>query len=77
MMTIVRTNQNPYAWDIGTVALDQVANIEKTLPDDYISADGMHITASCRDYLLPLIQGEDMPPYQLGLPHYFRPDSIL
>lgn len=70
MMTIERVSTTPYEWKVGTAPLDQVANIEKMLPDNYISANGMHITEACKDYLLPLIQGEDYPPYQQGLPHY-------
>ena len=32
--------------------------------------DGFGITAACRRYLLPLIGGEDYPPYRHGLPAY-------
>ncbi|MGH8545837.1 MAG: diphosphate--fructose-6-phosphate 1-phosphotransferase, partial [Gammaproteobacteria bacterium] len=34
--------------------------------------DGWGITAACRRYLSPLIQGEDYPPYENGLPRYVR-----
>ena len=57
-------------WTIGPVPLAQVANVEKLLPRDFISADGFGITNACRTYLLPLIQGEDYPPYENGLPRY-------
>ena len=70
MPTIVRTADKPYKWKIGTAPLAQVANQEKMLPRDYISEDGMHITAKARRYLLPLIKGEDYPPYKDGLPQY-------
>jgi len=50
--------------------LAQVANVEKMLPRDYITPDGFHITAKGRKYLAPLIQGEDYPPYEGGLPRY-------
>ena len=40
------------------------------LPRDYITPDGLHITAKGRQYLEPLIQGEDYPPYEKGLPRY-------
>jgi 6-phosphofructokinase 1 len=52
--------------------LKDVANKEKLMPRDYITDDGFHITQKCRDYLLPLIQGEDYPPFQHGLPDYVR-----
>ena len=70
MPTIVRTADKPYKWKIGVAPLAQVANQEKMLPRDYISEDGMHITAKARRYLQPLIKGEDYPPYKDGLPQY-------
>ncbi len=72
MPTIVRTSDNPYRWEIGQADLAQVANTEKFMPRDYISADGFGITPACRNYLQPLIQGEDYPPYRDGLPDYVR-----
>ena len=50
--------------------LDKVANVEKMLPQDYITPDGFHITAKGRRYLAPLIKGEDYPPFKDGLPQY-------
>jgi 6-phosphofructokinase len=70
MVTIVREADNPYKWSLGEAALTQVANVEKKMPRDYISADGFHITEACRTYLSPLIQGEDYPNYRNGLPQY-------
>jgi 6-phosphofructokinase 1 len=46
------------------------------MPRDYITADGFHITAKCRQYLQPLIQGEDFPPFKNGLPDYARPRNV-
>jgi ATP-dependent phosphofructokinase / diphosphate-dependent phosphofructokinase len=70
MPTIVRVADKPYRWKIGVARLEDVANQEKKLPRDYITADGMHITAKARRYLAPLIKGEDYPPYRDGLPQY-------
>ena len=70
MPTIVRVAASPYRWKIGMAPLDKVANQEKMLPRDYITADGFHITAKARRYLSPLIRGEDYPPYRDGLPQY-------
>ncbi len=72
MPIIVRTNNNPYSWEIQTANLSEVANIEKTLPRDFINPEGFGITDQCREYLLPLIQGEDYPPYHNGLPQYIH-----
>ena len=70
MPAIVRTSNRPYRWKIGMAPLEQVANVEKMLPRDYITPDGFHITPKGRRYLAPLIQGEDYPPYEAGLPRY-------
>jgi len=70
MPVIVRKSSKPYRWSIGEAPLAAVANREKKLPAHYISADGFGITAACRNYLVPLIQGEDYPPYLKGVPAY-------
>lgn len=72
MPTIVRKSDKPYKWAVGKVPLAEVANQEKLMPRDFITADGYGITAACRRYLAPLIQGEDYPPYKNGLPAYVR-----
>jgi 6-phosphofructokinase 1 len=70
MPTIVRKSDKPYRWTVGSVSLAEVANKEKMMPRDFISADGFAITPACRKYLAPLIRGEDYPPYKDGLPSY-------
>jgi 6-phosphofructokinase 1 len=57
-------------WEVVAEPLGRIARVETTLPKSFIRRDGYGITARCRDYLLPLIQGEDYPPYRNGLPHY-------
>ena len=76
MPTIVRKSDKPYRWSIGVADLNEVANVEKKMPRDYITPDGFHITQKCRRYLLPLIQGEDYPPYRNGLPAYVRLKNV-
>jgi 6-phosphofructokinase len=70
MPTIVRKANKPYKWTVGVANLDDVANVEKKLPRDFITDDGFGITAKCRQYLAPLIVGEDYPPFKNGLPQY-------
>ena len=70
MPIIVRRSSVPYRWSIGEAPLSAIANREKKVPRNYITADGFGITAACRRYLLPLIAGEDYPPYHAGLPAY-------
>jgi 6-phosphofructokinase len=72
MPTIVRSSSRPYRWKIGVAKLSDVANVEKKMPRDFITADGFHITDKCRKYLTPLIGGEAFPPFEDGLPEYVR-----
>src|SRR3954471_4925208 len=72
MPTIVRTSSKPYRWKIGVAKLSDVANVEKKMPRDFITADGFHITQKCRNYLGPLVAGEAYPPFDNGLPKYVR-----
>ena len=62
----------PYRWDIVEAPLSEVANQEKLLPPDFISADGFGITEAARRYLAPLIVGEPYPPFKDGLPCYVK-----
>jgi 6-phosphofructokinase 1 len=71
MPTIERISNQPYRWQIGSTDLANVANVEKTMPRDFISSDGYGITDACRQYLYPLIQGEAYPDYdERGMPRY-------
>jgi len=78
MPIIVREESSPYRWSVGEAPLSQVANQEKKMPIHYISDDGFSITAECREYLSPLIRGEDYPPYDdNGMPIYVRLENTL
>jgi 6-phosphofructokinase len=77
MLTIERLATRPYQWRINQVPLEKVANVERKMPKDFITEDGYGITESCREYLLPLIQGEDYPPYQDGIPNYIKLQNRL
>jgi 6-phosphofructokinase len=72
MPVIIRKSSRPYRWTVGHVPLAAVANQEKKLPREYITADGFGITPACRRYLEPLVAGEAYPPYRDGLPQYVR-----
>jgi ATP-dependent phosphofructokinase / diphosphate-dependent phosphofructokinase len=70
MPAIKRVSDKPYKWKIEMAKLQDVANKEKFMPRNFITADGFHITEKCRTYLAPLIAGEDYPPFKNGLPDY-------
>ena len=72
MPAIRRISDEPYRWDIIEAPLSEVANHEKLLPREFISADGFGITEAARRYLAPLIVGEAYPPFKNGLPDYVK-----
>ena len=68
MPIIVRHKGSKYKWSIEAAPLSKIANLEKKLPKNFISKNGMNITQKAIDYLMPLIQGESHPPYKNGIP---------
>ncbi len=76
MPIIVRDADLPYRWHIDHAPLAEVANQERIMPKEFISDNGFHITEAARRYLAPLIQGEDYPPYEKGLPVIARLKKI-
>ncbi len=76
MPTIERVSNKPYKWKVGMAQLSKVANVEKMMPKNFITKDGFGITEKCREYLSPLIKGEDYPPYKDGLPQYVRLKNV-
>ena len=58
MVTIERISNDPYTSRPGLVPLVEIANRQKLLPDEYINADGNHVTSTYLEYALPLIGGE-------------------
>src|SRR4029453_371026 len=54
MPAIRRLSDAPYRWDIVEAPLSEVANQEKLLPGDFISADGFGIHDAARRYWAPL-----------------------
>jgi 6-phosphofructokinase 1 len=76
MPIIVRKSDRPYRWAIGTGQLKDIANREKMVPREFITEDGFHINSRCRQYLAPLIVGEDPPPFRNGLPVYVKLKNV-
>jgi 6-phosphofructokinase 1 len=62
MITLVRVNNDPYRCETGLASLEEVANAERPLPDEFISASGSDVTPAFLDYARPLIGGP-LPPY--------------
>ena len=77
MVSIERGAGKQYSWSLGEAPLEKVANMEKKMPRSFITEDGFSITQKARDYLQPLIAGEDHPPYKNGLPDYVALKNIM
>lgn len=72
MCTIQRISDIPYCTETGLIEVSKVANQEKCVPDEWISADGMHVTLAFARYARPLIQGEIHPFYVDGVPRHLH-----
>lgn len=72
MPAIRRLSDSPYSWELYPAPLSRIANVEKKLPEAFISADGFSITQAAKDYLAPLIEGEAWPTFSRGLPVYSK-----
>ena len=70
MVKIVRTQNGPYRWTIGTHDLKDVANVEHRVPRDWISEDGFLPNEKFIEYARPLIEGEVKVPVEGGLPRF-------
>ncbi len=55
MVTLQREPGDTYRCTTGTAPLDQVANAERLLPDEYISAQGNDVTEAFLEYARPLV----------------------
>ncbi|WFE67915.1 6-phosphofructokinase [Thiomicrospira sp. R3] len=65
---ITKLSDNPFQFGFKTVPLDAVAELEKSVPDSFITEDGMDITQAALDYLLPLVAGERPIAFKHGMP---------
>lgn len=77
MPAIRRLSDAPYAWEVVPVEVATIANLERALPREFISADGLHVSAAGRRHLQPLIGGELAVCCVDGLPDYPRFDLPL
>ena len=66
-----------YKCNYELVPLTSVANFEKKVPAEWITADGTGVTQDFIDYALPLIQGTVERPTENGLPRYARLKKVL
>lgn len=72
VMAYHRADGDNYAVTAVTTPVCEVANLIRTVPEEYINPEGNGITPMGLRYLLPLIQGEATPRYVLGLPYQLK-----
>ena len=72
MCAIRRISDMPYRTETEMVDVQKVANLEKRVPDDWISPDGMHVTETFHHYARPLIQAALTHIYIDGVPRHLH-----
>jgi len=72
VMPCIKTIQNkPYKYKIEPISLNQIANVERKLPNDFIDEKNLTITTKCKEYITPFVAGEIYPKYDKnGKPFY-------
>ena len=70
MIALKRMSGYPYQCVTESVDVQQVANLEKKVPLEWITPDGMHVTSSFEEYARPLILDELTPIYVNGTPRH-------
>lgn len=63
MVTIIRDADEPYRYHIDSVALSEVANRQRLLPDEFLTPDGTDTTEAFHRYALPLLGPAALPLY--------------
>lgn len=76
MVTLKRTSNSPYTVSYDSTPIDEVANIEKRIPSEWILENGHDISNDLIEYMKPLILGEPNVLYKDGIPSYLYNKSI-
>ena len=76
MCAIRRLSDQPYQVTTEMVDVQQVANLEKRVPEEWITPDGMQVTEEFERYARPLIQAELTPIYINGVPRHIHLDNV-
>ena len=70
MVALKRISNSPYQCTTELHPISEVANLEKKVPLDWITPDGMQVTAAFEEYARPLILDEVTPVYVNGTPRH-------
>jgi 6-phosphofructokinase 1 len=70
MVTMNRADGDEYKITYGLHPLNEIANIERTIPPTMINEDGNGVTQEFLDYALPLIEGHNVPQFNKGMQQF-------
>ena len=68
MITFIRNGDLPYELSYETADVNEICNMEKAVPSDWITEDGCDVTEAFIQYARPLIQGKVVVSEENGLP---------
>ena len=77
MVTLERASKKPYEFTTCLHTLADIALVERTIPDDWISEDGWLPNQQFIDYAAPLIEGEPTVPTEGGLPKFAQLNKVV
>ena len=72
VITLKRVSDDPYMCITEPHDVREIANIEKKVPLEWITADGTFVTKELIHYIYPLIQAEISPLWVDGLPRHIK-----
>lgn len=70
MITFIRKNSEPYELEFGTADVNIICNMEKPVPQKWITENGSDIGGEFIAYARPLVQGNVEVPMKDGLPYF-------
>ena len=72
VVTLKRVSDDPYMCIAETADVHEIANVEKKVPLEWITDDGINVKQELVHYIMPLIQAEISPLWVNGLPRHVR-----
>jgi len=70
MITLDRNGDNPYQCGTSAYDIHAIANVERAVPDEWITEDGCGLNEGYESYARPLIMGELQPLFVNGTPRH-------
>lgn len=76
MITFIRNGDLPYELSYETADVNEICNMEKAVPSDWITEDGCDVTEAFIQYARPLIQGKVVLPGRKRLTAFCLPEIV-